>query len=48
MATFAALAGVELPKNDWEGVPMTFDSHDMAPLLFGEGDWTRNSWFYFP
>lgn len=47
MATFAALAGVELPKNDREGMPMTFDSHDMAPLLFGEGDWTRNSWFYF-
>ena len=47
MATFAALAGVELPTKDREGVPMTFDSHDMAPILFGEGKWDRNSWFYF-
>ncbi|MGR3661972.1 MAG: arylsulfatase [Paracoccaceae bacterium] len=47
MATFAAVAGVDLPTNDRDGVPITFDSFDMAPLLFGEGDWGRTSWFYF-
>jgi arylsulfatase len=47
MATFAALAGTDLPEKDREGTPMTFDSHDMAPILFGEGEWTRTSWFYF-
>jgi arylsulfatase len=47
MATFASLAGVELPKNDREGKPTIFDSYDMAPLLFGTGTWPRETWFYF-
>ena len=47
MATFASLAGVDLPTKDREGKPMVFDSHDMSPLLFGAGNWTRNEWFYF-
>ncbi len=47
MATFAALAGVELPRNDRDGKPMIFDSHDMAPILFGKGKWTRDTWYYF-
>ncbi|MFZ0611561.1 MAG: sulfatase-like hydrolase/transferase [Desulfobacterales bacterium] len=47
MATYARLAGVELPKNDREGKPMIFDSHDMGPLLFGQGEYTRKNWFYF-
>jgi arylsulfatase len=47
MATFAALAGVPLPKKDREGKPMIFDSYDMSPLLFGAGKWARESWFYF-
>jgi arylsulfatase len=47
MATFAALGGVPLPKNDREGKPTIFDSYDMAPLLFGTGKWQRTSWFYF-
>ena len=37
MATFAAVAGVELPKNDREGKPIIFDSYDMSPILFGTG-----------
>jgi arylsulfatase len=47
MATFAALAGVTLPKNDREGKPMIFDSYDMSPILFGTGKSARKSWFYF-
>jgi len=47
MATFAALAGVELPKNDRDGVPMIFDSQDMANVLFNEGEPLRDTWFYF-
>jgi arylsulfatase A-like enzyme len=47
MATFAAMAGVKLPDNDVEGKPVIFDSYDMAPLLFGSGEWPRKSWFYF-
>ena len=47
MATFAHLAGVELPKNDREGKPTIFDSYDMAPILFGEGTWERDHWEYF-
>jgi arylsulfatase A-like enzyme len=47
MATFAAIAGVELPDRDRAGEPIIFDSYDMSPLLFGEGEWTRDSWFYF-
>jgi arylsulfatase len=47
MATFAHLAGIELPTKDVEGKPTIFDSYDMAPILFGEGTWERNHWEYF-
>ncbi len=47
MATFASLAGVNLPQNDREGKPIIFDSYDMSPVLFGTGKSTRKSWFYF-
>ncbi|MDR5882814.1 arylsulfatase [Caballeronia sp. LZ032] len=47
MATFAAIAGVELPKNDRDGKPIIFDSYDMSPVLFGTGKSKRNAWFYF-
>jgi arylsulfatase A-like enzyme len=47
MATFAALGGVKLPKDDREGKPIIFDSHDISPVLFGTGKSPRNSWFYF-
>jgi arylsulfatase len=47
MATFAAAAGVELPKNDRDGQPIYFDSYDMSPVLMGKGKSKRNSWFYF-
>lgn len=47
MATFAALAGVPLPENDRDGVPIIFDSYDMSPALFGTGKSARNAWFYF-
>ncbi len=47
MATFASVAGVELPKVDREGAPIVFDSYDMSPVLFGTGKSDRKSWFYF-
>lgn len=48
LATFASLAGVELPKKDREGKEIVFDSYDMTPLLTGnEKEWGRNKWFYF-
>jgi arylsulfatase len=47
MATFASVAGVELPENDLEDKPIIFDSVDMTPVLTGTGKGTRNSWFYF-
>lgn len=47
MATFAKIAGVELPKNDREGQPIIFDSHDMTPVWTGSGKSERNDWFYF-
>jgi len=47
MATFASLAGVELPKNDRDGKPIIFDSYDMSPVLFGTGKSERKAWFYF-
>lgn len=47
MATFASLAGVKLPEKDRDGKPMTFDSYDMSPALFGTGKSARNNWFYF-
>jgi arylsulfatase A-like enzyme len=47
MATFAAVAGVELPEKDRAGQPIIFDSYDMSPVLFGTGKSARTSWFYF-
>jgi arylsulfatase len=47
MATFASIAGVDLPKEDREGQPIYFDSYDMSPVLFGTGKSERNEWFYF-
>jgi len=47
MATFAAVAGVDLPTEDREGQPIIFDSYDMSPLLFGTGKSERDAWFYF-
>jgi arylsulfatase A-like enzyme len=47
MATFASVAGVELPENDREGKPITFDSYDLSPVLFGTGPSPRSEWFYF-
>jgi arylsulfatase len=46
-ATFSALAGVPLPKNDLEGQPMIFDSYDISPVLFGTGKDPRDTWDYF-
>jgi arylsulfatase len=47
MATFASVAGLELPKNDREGQPIIFDSYDLTPVLIGTGPCPRNEWFYF-
>ncbi|MGW5841040.1 arylsulfatase [Methylorubrum extorquens] len=47
MATFTSVAGLKLPEKDREGQPMTFDSHDMTPVLLGTGKSERKSWFYF-
>jgi arylsulfatase A-like enzyme len=47
MATFASLAGIDLPTRDREGQPIIFDSYDMSPVLFGKGKSKRNEWFYF-
>jgi arylsulfatase A-like enzyme len=47
MATFAALAGVDLPKKDREGEPTIFDSYDMTPVWLGTGKSDRKDWFYF-
>ncbi len=47
MATFAKVAGIDLPKNDREDKPIIFDSYDMTPILFGTGKSQRKSWFYF-
>ena len=47
MATFAAFAGARLPEKDRAGEPITFDSYDMSPILFGKGKWERENWFYF-
>ncbi len=47
MATFASIAGHELPKNDREGKPIIFDSYDMTPVMTGEGEPERKNWFYF-
>ena len=47
MATFSALAGIKLPAKDLEGQPMTFDSYDISPVLFGTGPDPRETWDYF-
>jgi arylsulfatase len=47
MATFASVAGVQLPTKDRAGQPMIFDSYDISPVLFGTGADPRTSWFYF-
>jgi arylsulfatase A-like enzyme len=47
MATFASVAGIQLPNKDREGQPIIFDSYDMSPVLLGTGKSKRNSWFYF-
>ncbi len=47
MATFAEVAGVDLPTEDREGEPIVFDSISMIPTWTGEGEPQRNSWFYF-
>ena len=47
MATFASVAGIDLPKKDRGGEPIIFDSYDMSPILFGTGKSERKSWFYF-
>lgn len=47
MATFASVAGTELPEKDREGKPIIFDSIDMTPVLTGSGEPGRTSWFYF-
>ncbi len=47
MATFASLAGVDLPKNDRDGQPIIFDSYDITPVMTGTGPDPRKDWFYF-
>lgn len=47
MASFASLAGAELPTKDRDGQPIIFDSHDMTPVWLGSGPTPRHEWFYF-
>jgi arylsulfatase len=47
MATFAEVAGVDLPTEDREGEPIVFDSISMMPVWTGEGEPQRKSWFFF-
>ncbi|HMQ94675.1 MAG TPA: arylsulfatase [Amaricoccus sp.] len=47
MATFASIAGIELPANDRDGEPIYFDSYNMLPVWTGSGASERDSWFYF-
>jgi arylsulfatase len=47
MATFAAVAGAELPKEDRENKPIIFDSYDITPVMTGSGADPRTEWFYF-
>jgi len=47
MATFASIAGIELPTDDRDGQPIIFDSYDMMPVMTGTGKSKRNWWFYF-
>jgi len=46
MATFASLAGVELPKEDRDGKPTIFDSCNQTGVLKGTGPSTRDHWYY--
>jgi arylsulfatase A-like enzyme len=47
MATFASLAGIDLPTQDRDGKPIIFDSYDMTPVWTGTGESERKAWFYF-
>jgi arylsulfatase A-like enzyme len=47
MATFAAIAGVQLPTKDLAGQPTIFDSYDITPVLTGTGPDPREAWYYF-
>jgi arylsulfatase A-like enzyme len=47
MATFASVAGVDLPTKDRDGEPIIFDSYDMTPVWEGTGPDKRKDWFYF-
>jgi arylsulfatase A-like enzyme len=47
MATFASIAGLDLPTEDRAGEPIIFDSYDMTPVWRGEGPSERGLWFYF-
>jgi arylsulfatase A-like enzyme len=47
MASFASVAGIDLPTEDREGKPIIFDSYDMTPVWTGSGPSERNAWFYF-
>lgn len=47
MATFAGVAGVEMPKTDREGKPIYFDSVDLMPVLKGEKKSVRDAWYFF-
>lgn len=47
MATFASVAGVDLPTKDREDQPIIFDSYDMTPIMTGKGDYKRKAWFFF-
>ena len=47
MATFASVAGVDLPTKDREDQPIIFDSYDMTPIMTGEGEYKRKEWFYY-
>ncbi|MCA1298102.1 arylsulfatase [Stappia indica] len=47
MATFASVAGIDLPAEDRDGQPIIFDSYDMTPVWEGTGDSERKAWFYF-
>lgn len=47
MATFASVAGIDLPTEDREGQPIIFDSYDMTPVWEGTGPSDRKAWFYF-
>jgi len=47
MATFASVAGINLPEKDRAGQSIIFDSYDISPVLFGTGKDPRKEWFYF-